>query len=113
VVSAEAGSDAAVKRGEIVRFYLTNASNTRLFNLSFPGARMKVVASDVGKFEREEWGASVVLAPAERYVVDVEFSRTGRTLLVNRIQALDHMFGTFAPEADTRDDLRVRDVSPA
>jgi len=110
LVNGEPRYDLDVKRGEIVRFYLTNASNTRLFNLSFPGARMKVVASDVGKFEREEWVASVVLAPAERYVVDVEFSRPGRTLLVNRIQALDHMFGTFAPEADTIGVVRVSDV---
>jgi FtsP/CotA-like multicopper oxidase with cupredoxin domain len=96
-----------IKRGEIVRFYLTNVSNARLFNLSFPGARMKVVASDMGKFEREEWVSSVVLAPAERYVVDVKFSRPGRTMLVNRIQALDHMFGTFSPEADTLGVVRV------
>jgi FtsP/CotA-like multicopper oxidase with cupredoxin domain len=45
-----------VRRGEVVRFYLTNASNARMYNLSFlPGARMKVVGSDVGRFEREEW----------------------------------------------------------
>jgi FtsP/CotA-like multicopper oxidase with cupredoxin domain len=99
-----------VKRGEVVRFYLTNASNARLFNLSFPGARMKVVASDVGKFEREEWVSSVVIAPAERYVVDVEFSRPGSTSFVNRIQALDHMFGTFSPETDTLGVVRVSDV---
>jgi len=110
LVNGEPRYDLEVKRGEIVRFYFTNASNARLFNLSFPGARMKVVASDVGKFEREEWVSSVVIAPAERYVVDVEFSRPGRTALVNRIQALDHMFGTFSPEADTLGAVRVRDV---
>ena len=102
-----------VNRGEVVRFYLTNASNARLFNVSFPGARMKVVASDVGKFEREEWVSSVVLAPAERYVVDVEFARAGRTALVNRIQALDHMFGTFSPVADTLGQVRVSGVPAA
>ena len=68
----------AVKRGEVVRFYLTNAANTRTFNLSFPGARMKLVASDVGQYEREEWVESVVIAPAERYVVDVRFDRPGQ-----------------------------------
>ena len=93
-----------------MRFYLTNASNARLFNLSVSGARMKVVASDVGKFEREEWVSSIVLAPAERYVVDVEFSRIGRTMLVNRVQALDHMFGTFSPEVDTLGAVRVSEV---
>ena len=56
---------------------------------------MKVVAGDVGKFEREAWVPSVVIAPAERYVVDVEFAHVGRVALVNRVQALDHMFGTY------------------
>ena len=111
LVNGEPRYELTVKRGEIVRFYLTNASNARLFNLSFPGARMKVVASDVGKFEHEEWVSGVVLAPAERYVVDVEFSRAGRTALVNRIQALDHMFGTFSPAADTLGSVRVADAS--
>jgi FtsP/CotA-like multicopper oxidase with cupredoxin domain len=111
LVNGEPRYELTVKRGEVVRFYLTNASNARLFNLSFPGARMKVVASDVGEFEHEEWVSSVVLAPAERYVVDVEFSRPGRSVLVNRIQALDHMFGTFAPVADTLGMVRVTDAS--
>jgi FtsP/CotA-like multicopper oxidase with cupredoxin domain len=91
-----------VRRGEVVRFYLTNASNARMYNLSFlPGARMKVVGSDVGRFEREEWVNSVVIAPAERYIVDVEFDRPGRVALLNRVQALDHMIGTYSPSNDT------------
>ena len=65
------------RRGEVVRFHLTNAGNVRVFNLSFAGARMKVVAADVGRFEREEWVESVAIAPAERYVVDVRFDRPG------------------------------------
>ena len=110
LVNGEPQYHASVNRGEIVRFYLTNASNARLFNVSFSGARMKVVASDVGKFEREEWVSSIVLAPAERYVVDVEFARAGRTALVNRIQALDHMFGTFSPHTDTLGVVQVSDT---
>jgi FtsP/CotA-like multicopper oxidase with cupredoxin domain len=90
-----------VRRGEVVRFYLTNASNARMFNVSFPGARMKVVGSDVGKFEREAWVSSIAIAPAERYVVDVEFAEPGRVPLLNRVQALDHLFGTYAPTVDT------------
>jgi suppressor of ftsI len=107
LVNGEPGYDLSVRRGEIVRFYLTNASNARLFNVSFAGARMKVVGSDVGKFEQETLVSSVVIAPAERYVVDVEFSRAGRVALVNRVQALDHMFGIYTPEADTLGVVRV------
>ena len=64
-------------RGEVVRFYLTNAANTRSFNLSWPGARVKVVGSDVGSYAREEWVDNVVIGPAERYVVHVRFDRPG------------------------------------
>jgi suppressor of ftsI len=101
LVNGEPRHDLAVARGEVVRFYLTNVANARAYNVSFPGARMKVVASDVGKFEREQWVESVVLAPAERYVVDVEFARAGRVPMVNRVQALDHVVGVFTPETDT------------
>ena len=91
----------SARQGEVLRFYLTNVSNARVFNLSLSGARMKVVASDAGKPERESWASSVVIAPAERYVVDVRFDSTGDFALTNRVQALDHMYGTYAPEVDT------------
>jgi FtsP/CotA-like multicopper oxidase with cupredoxin domain len=89
------------KRGEVVRFYLTNAASSRTFNVSFGGAPIKVVASDVSRFEREELVTSVVLAPAERYVVDVRFERPGRYVLANRIQGINHFAGEFEPEVDT------------
>ncbi|MGQ0814967.1 MAG: multicopper oxidase family protein [Gemmatimonadota bacterium] len=89
------------QRGEIVRFFLTNAASTRTFNLSFPGARLKLVGSDLGRFEREEWVESVVLAPAERYIVDVTFAAAGATPILNRVQAIDHTLRAFFPEADT------------
>src|SRR5437667_7535168 len=101
LVNGEPGYRLAVRRGEVVRFYLTNASSTRTLNLSFPGARMKLVAADAGPFEREAWVESVVIAPAERYVVDVRFDRPGRVALVNRVQGLDHLFGRFFLEVDT------------
>ena len=100
--------------GEVVRFFLTNVSNTRTFNLSFGGAPMKIVGSDVGNFEREEWVESVVLAPAERYVVHVRFDEAGRVPLLNRVQALDHLNARFFAEEDTLAVVDVRDtpVSP-
>jgi len=62
---------------------------------------MKVVASDVSRFEHEEMVESVVLAPAERYVVEVRFERPGRYPLVNAVQVVDHMRGEIAAVADT------------
>ena len=39
---------------------------------------MKVVASDLGRYEQEAWVDHVTIAPAERYVVDVRFRRPAR-----------------------------------
>ncbi len=89
-----------VKRGEVVRFFLTNVANSRTFNVTFGNAKVKVVASDVSKFEREQWVRSVVIAPAERYVVDVLFDQPGEALIENTIQAIDHFRGEFFPHVD-------------
>ncbi|MYC88037.1 MAG: multicopper oxidase family protein [Gemmatimonadales bacterium] len=96
-----------VERGSVVRFYFTNASNTRTFNLSFDGAPMKLVGADVGNFEREEWVESVIIAPAERYIVHVAFPESGSYALLNRVQGIDHIGGSFFPEQDTLGVVRV------
>jgi len=90
-----------VRRGEVVRFYLTNVSTARPYNLSFGVARVKVIGSDGGRFEHEAWASSVVIAPAERYVVDVRFAVPGNVALTNRVEALSHMTGALFPEVDT------------
>ena len=101
LVNGEPDYRLAVGRGEVVRLYLTNAASTRTFNLSLPGAKMKVVASDVGPYAREEWVESVVIGPAERYVVHARFDRPGTIPLVNRVRGLDHVYGKFFAEVDT------------
>ena len=111
LVNGEPGWRSTARRGEVVRFFLTNVSNTRTLNLSFGnGARMKVVAGDVGNLEREEWVQSVVIAPAERYVVHVRFDRAGAAALVNRVRGLDHLYGRFFQEEDTLGIVRVGDA---
>jgi FtsP/CotA-like multicopper oxidase with cupredoxin domain len=72
-----------------------------VFNVTIPGTRMKLVGGDVGKPERETWVSSVVLAPAERYVVDVRFDSAGSTPIVNSVQAIDHFAGRYFAEVDT------------
>ncbi len=66
---------------EVVRFYLTNTANTRVFNVRFAGARMKLVGGDSGRCEQEELVEEVLLAPSERAVVDVLFDVPGRATL--------------------------------
>ena len=67
--------------GEVVRLWLTNTANTRVFNVALPGARMKLVGGDSGRYEREEFIESVVLAPSERAVVDVLVDEPGELAL--------------------------------
>ncbi|HZM55484.1 MAG TPA: multicopper oxidase domain-containing protein [Acidimicrobiales bacterium] len=67
--------------GEVVRLYLTNTANTRVFNVALPGARMKLVGGDSGRCEREEFVETVLLAPSERVVVDVLFGAPGQVTL--------------------------------
>jgi len=78
LVNGEPSYAVRVKKGEVARFYLTNTASSRTYNLSFSGAPIKVVASDQSRFEREVLVPSVVLAPAERYVIDVRFAQSGR-----------------------------------
>tara|TARA_Y100000590_G_scaffold466934_2_gene643943 strand:- start:114 stop:2291 length:2178 start_codon:yes stop_codon:yes gene_type:complete len=107
LVNGEPNWEVEARRGEVVRFFLTNVSNTRTYNLSFGDLPMKVVGSDVGNFEREEWVDNIVIAPAERYVVHVRFPETGRFPLVNDVQGLDHLFGSFFSESDTMGSVMV------
>ena len=101
LVNGVTGHEIGVRAGEVVRFFMTNVANTRTFNVTFGGARVKLVASDVGRFERETWVPNVVIAPAERYVVDVVFPEPGEVAIANTIQAVNHFRGEFYPHVDT------------
>jgi hypothetical protein len=69
LVNGETDLSMSADVGEVVRFYLTNTANTRVFKVKLPGARMKLVGGDSGHVEREELVDDVVLAPSERVVV--------------------------------------------
>jgi FtsP/CotA-like multicopper oxidase with cupredoxin domain len=81
--------------GEVVRFFLTNTANTRIFNVTIPGARMKLVGGDNGRVEREEWIDAVLLAPSERAVVDIMFSDPGAFPLEHRTPDATYRLGTI------------------
>ncbi len=106
LVNGEPEYGLEVDAGDVVRFYLTNVSNTRTFNLSLqstsdPDAAplpIKVVASDVSRFERESFVESVVMAPAERYTVEVRFPEAGAWSLTNQVQGINHRQGLFLEE---------------
>jgi FtsP/CotA-like multicopper oxidase with cupredoxin domain len=69
------------RAGEVVRLWLTNTANTRVFNFTLPGGRMKLVGGDSGRVEYEEFVEQFVLAPSERVVVDVLVESPGELAL--------------------------------
>jgi FtsP/CotA-like multicopper oxidase with cupredoxin domain len=84
LVAGEPDLQLEVRRGEVVRFYFTDTANTRVFNVTLPGAQMKLVGADAGHYEREELVEEVLLAPSERVVVDVLFPDPGELELQHR-----------------------------
>jgi FtsP/CotA-like multicopper oxidase with cupredoxin domain len=84
LVNGEPELALAARQGEVVRLYLTNTANTRVFNVGLPGARMKLVGGDSGHYEREELVERVLIAPSERAVVDVLFEEPGQLTLDHR-----------------------------
>ena len=67
-----------------MRFCLTNTANTRVFNVTLPGARVKLVGGDSGRYEHEEFVDEVILSPSERVVIDVLFQMPGEFKLEHR-----------------------------
>ena len=84
LVAGETDLSLAAKRGEVVRLFLTNTANTRVFNVTLPGAQMKLVGGDSGHYEHEEIVDQVLIAPSERVVVDVLFEEPGELALEHR-----------------------------
>jgi len=86
--------------GEIVRFYLTNTANTRLFNVAIPGARMKLVGGDSGRYERHTFVEDVLLSPSERAIVDVFFETTGTFTLLHNTPMRSYTLGSVTVTDD-------------
>jgi FtsP/CotA-like multicopper oxidase with cupredoxin domain len=84
------------RSGEVLRLYLTNTANTRVFNVGLPGARLKLVGGDSGRYEDEELVDSVVLAPSERAVVDVLLPEAGSVTLEHATPGRTYALGSIA-----------------
>src|SRR5947208_1950610 len=75
LIGGEPDCTLTARAGEVVRLWLTNTANTRVFNVQLPGARMKLIGGDSGRVEHQEFVSEVILAPSERAVVDVLLDR--------------------------------------
>lgn len=84
----------AAQKGEVIRFYLTNAANTRPFNFRVEGAKLKLVGGDSGAYERDSWQNAVLISPSERAVVEVLFEKGGSFALQNATPEKTYTLGT-------------------
>src|SRR4051794_9284358 len=100
LIAGEPEVKLTAKRGEVVRIYLTNTANTRVFKVALPRARMKLVGGDSGRVEHEQVIEDVVLAPSERAVVDVLFEQPGEMVLEHRTPEKTYHLGTITVADD-------------
>lgn len=84
-----------LKQWEVVRFYITNVSNTRPYNLTIPGAKIKLVGGDIWAYEYEELITNLIIWPAERYIVDVMIDKVGIYTITNQIPGKSITLGTI------------------
>ena len=100
LIGGEPDYSLTVKTGEVVRLWLTNTANTRVFNVALPGARMKLVGGDSGRMEHDEFVSEVILAPSERVVVDVLAGQPGQLELQHRTPGRTYRLATITVTGD-------------
>jgi FtsP/CotA-like multicopper oxidase with cupredoxin domain len=67
-----------VKRNEVIRFYVTNTSGSRTYNLRLSNnMRLHLVGSDNGKYEYSQDRGEALIAPSERLIFQVGFAYDG------------------------------------
>ncbi len=77
LVNGRESYNITINKGDMVRFYLTNVANTRLFNFSIESTKLKLVGSDGGIYEREFYSDSLIIAPSERATIEALFDKPG------------------------------------
>jgi FtsP/CotA-like multicopper oxidase with cupredoxin domain len=95
LVNGEPKLSLSARPGEVIRFYLVNTANTRVFKIAVPGARLKLVGGDSGRMEHEEFIDEMILAPSERAVIDAEFDKPGDFALEHRTPEQAHTLASI------------------
>jgi suppressor of ftsI len=82
-----------VNKGDVVRFYIGNVANVRPFKISFTNAKMKIVGGDVGHFQHDYFTDTLIIGPAERYIVEVKFDSSGTSSLKHSSHHATYILG--------------------
>ena len=96
LINGETEFSGEARQGEVIRLYLVNTANTRIFNFAVGGARTKLVGGDSGRYEHETFVDEVLLAPSERAVLDVLFDTAGDVRLEHRTPDRVYDLGAFS-----------------
>ncbi|MGB3921797.1 MAG: multicopper oxidase family protein [Minisyncoccia bacterium] len=100
LINGETNYSLQVKKGEVVRFYATNAANARPFNFAINGTRMKLVGNDSGGYEKDQWTDAVFIGPSERAVVEVFFDKAGTYALESKTPDKSYTLGKVTVSAE-------------
>jgi FtsP/CotA-like multicopper oxidase with cupredoxin domain len=95
LINGETVFSSEMTMGEVVRLYLVNTANTRIFNVGLGGLPMKVIGGDSGRYEQEIFVDEVLLAPSERMIVDVLFDKAGDVPMEHRAPDKTETIGVF------------------
>jgi FtsP/CotA-like multicopper oxidase with cupredoxin domain len=80
---------------QVTRLYITNVANVRPFNVSIPGAKVKLVGSDLSPYQKSTFVESVAISPGERYIIDVMFDNAGEYQIRNINPLQQYTIGTI------------------
>jgi len=95
LINGETDYSLSVKKGEVDRFYITNAANVRPFNFAIAGAKLKLVGADGGAYEKDQWKDSVIISPSERVIVEVLFDKSGTFIIQNKTPDQTYVLGSI------------------
>lgn len=95
LVNSETSYQIDANKNELVRLYITNSANTRTFNFSVEGHKMKLIGGDSGKYEKETFLDSLIIAPAERYIIEIYPNKSGAYKLLHRTPEKTYTIGTL------------------
>ena len=110
LINGKTNYSIAVDQGEVVRFHVANVANVRPFRLSFDGAPMRLVGSDLGKYVIEDFVESVLIAPAERYTVEVLFDEGRNYRILNETPERQYLLGAVRVSPGSHDGGEHADI---
>src|SRR3989344_4869081 len=102
-INGKPTQDYSFETGTTARFFIVNTANTRMFNFSIRGAKMKVIGGDSGRYAQEFFADSIILAPSERAIIDVAFENAGTYQMLNINPHKTYKLGAIVVEGETKD----------